>query len=189
MFASRSLVQALAAGLPRQDHGLLRFHNDEFDEMPCKLNSTENPFSFEKNIQSYLNIFCPLVLSLYSYDDSCISLFLFVCLCLSFSGVVVRVLASSRQELQVEAMEVPTIHRWSIVGPLLIQPVHTYSAEKRVKRPQYLTAKKWLALFLNVEFDVSMQCHPHPDVIFRTACSTILVYVTHYTLSLMIIDP
>jgi hypothetical protein len=117
VFASRSPVQALAAGLPRQDHvyittnGLLRFHNDEFDEMPCKLNSTENPFSFEKNIQSYLNIFCPLVLSLYSYDDYCISLSLFVCLCLSFSGVVVRVLASSRQELQVEAMEVPTIHR------------------------------------------------------------------------------
>jgi len=26
----------------------VRFHNDEFDEMPCKLDSTENPRSIEK---------------------------------------------------------------------------------------------------------------------------------------------
>jgi len=35
---------------------------------------------------------------------------LFVCLCLSFSGLVVRVLATSHQELQVETIKVPTIH-------------------------------------------------------------------------------
>jgi len=27
---------------------LFRFHNDEFDEMPCELGFTENPRSFEK---------------------------------------------------------------------------------------------------------------------------------------------
>ena len=54
MFASRSPARALAAGLPRQDHvyittdELFRLHNNEFDEMPCKLDSTENPRSFEK---------------------------------------------------------------------------------------------------------------------------------------------
>jgi len=42
-FASRRHARALAAGLPRQDHvyitidELYRFHNDEFDEMPCEL--------------------------------------------------------------------------------------------------------------------------------------------------------
>jgi len=50
----RSHTRALAAGLPRQDHvyittdELFRFHNDEFDEMPCKLDSTENLRSFGK---------------------------------------------------------------------------------------------------------------------------------------------
>jgi len=49
-----ALLPALAAGLPRQDRvyittdELFRFHNDEFDELPCKLDSTENPRSFEK---------------------------------------------------------------------------------------------------------------------------------------------
>jgi len=27
---------------------LFRFHNNEFDEMPCKPDSTENPLSFKK---------------------------------------------------------------------------------------------------------------------------------------------
>jgi len=56
-FASRRHARALAAGLPRQDHiyittvvtdELFRFRNDKYDEMPCKLNSTENLRSFEK---------------------------------------------------------------------------------------------------------------------------------------------
>jgi len=44
----------LDAGLPRQDHvystsdELCRFHNQKFDEMRCKLDSTENPRSFAK---------------------------------------------------------------------------------------------------------------------------------------------
>jgi len=42
------------ACLPRQDHVYtatdesLRFHNNKFDEMPCKLDSTENLRPFEK---------------------------------------------------------------------------------------------------------------------------------------------
>jgi len=54
VFAFRSPVRALAAGLPRQDHiystidESFRFHNKNFDEMRCKLDSTENPRSFEK---------------------------------------------------------------------------------------------------------------------------------------------
>jgi len=53
-FPSRSPARALAAGLPHQDHisittdELYCFHNDEFDELPCKLDSTENLRSFEK---------------------------------------------------------------------------------------------------------------------------------------------
>jgi len=53
-FAFRSLARALAAGLPRQDHVYkttdesFRFHNKKIDEMRCKLDSTENPRSFEK---------------------------------------------------------------------------------------------------------------------------------------------
>ena len=45
---------ALAACLPRHDHVYIttdesfRFHNNKFDEMPWKLNSTENPRSFKK---------------------------------------------------------------------------------------------------------------------------------------------
>ena len=58
--------------------------------------------------------------SLYFHDNFCVSLSLFVCLCLSSSEAVVQVLARSNQELQVEAMEVPTMHRWSIVNPSLI---------------------------------------------------------------------
>ena len=47
-------AQALAAGLPRQDHVYkstdesFRLHNKYFDEMRCKLDSTENPRSFAK---------------------------------------------------------------------------------------------------------------------------------------------
>jgi len=53
-FAFRSPARALTADLPHRHHiyfttdKLFRFYNDEFDEMPCKLDSTENPFSFEK---------------------------------------------------------------------------------------------------------------------------------------------
>jgi len=44
----------LAAGLPRQDHVYkttdesFHFHNKNFDEIRCKLDSTENPRPFEK---------------------------------------------------------------------------------------------------------------------------------------------
>jgi len=54
-FASRRHARAMAACLPCQDHvyittdELLRFHKNEFDEMPCKRDSTENPRSFEKH--------------------------------------------------------------------------------------------------------------------------------------------
>jgi len=47
--------RALVACLPSQDHvwrttdELIRFHNNKVDEMPCKLESTENPHSFEKD--------------------------------------------------------------------------------------------------------------------------------------------
>jgi len=45
----------MAAGLPRQDHvgitteQLVRFHKNEFDEMMCKLGSSEYARSFEQN--------------------------------------------------------------------------------------------------------------------------------------------
>jgi len=51
-FTCRSHARALAAGLPRQDHvciatdNLFRFHSSEFDEIPCKLDSTEFARSF-----------------------------------------------------------------------------------------------------------------------------------------------
>jgi len=53
-FQSRRRARALVAGLPRQNHvystidQLFRFKNNESDEMPCKLDSTENRRSFEK---------------------------------------------------------------------------------------------------------------------------------------------
>jgi len=53
-FAFRSPARALAAGLPRQDYVYsttdesFRFHNQNFDEMCCKMDSTENPRSFDK---------------------------------------------------------------------------------------------------------------------------------------------
>ena len=53
-FPQPRAARALAAGLPRQDHVYkttdesFRFHNKNFDEMLCKLESTENPSSFEK---------------------------------------------------------------------------------------------------------------------------------------------
>jgi len=55
VFAFRSPARALAAGLPRQDHvykttnELFRLHNKNFDEIRCKLDSIENPRSFEKH--------------------------------------------------------------------------------------------------------------------------------------------
>ena len=58
MFAFRSLARALAAYLPRQDHiysttdESFRIHNKDFDEMRCKLDSTENPRS--TNTQPHL---------------------------------------------------------------------------------------------------------------------------------------
>jgi len=51
----RSPARALAAGLPRQDHVYsitdesFRSHNKKFDEISCKLDSSENPPSFEKH--------------------------------------------------------------------------------------------------------------------------------------------
>jgi len=48
VFASRRHAQALAAGLPHQDHvdinadESFHFHNNKLDEMPCKLDSIEN---------------------------------------------------------------------------------------------------------------------------------------------------
>ena len=53
-FAFRSLARAPAACLPCQDHvysttdELFRFHNKKINGMRCKLDSTENPSSFEK---------------------------------------------------------------------------------------------------------------------------------------------
>ena len=53
-FAFRSSARALAADLPRQDHVYkttdesFRFHNKNFDEISYKLDSTEDPRSFEK---------------------------------------------------------------------------------------------------------------------------------------------
>jgi len=55
VFASRSPTRALATSLPHQDHvyitteELFRFHNNEFNEIPSKLDFTENPRSFEKH--------------------------------------------------------------------------------------------------------------------------------------------
>jgi len=52
-FTFRSPARALAAGLSRQDHIYkttdepFRFHNKNFDEMCCKLDSTENTRSIE----------------------------------------------------------------------------------------------------------------------------------------------
>ena len=52
-FTFCSLARALAACLPCQDHVYsttdesIRFNNKKFDEMRCKLDSTENPTSFE----------------------------------------------------------------------------------------------------------------------------------------------
>jgi len=54
VFASRGPAQALAVGLPHQDHvyintdELFRFHYNDFDEVPFKLESNENPRLFEK---------------------------------------------------------------------------------------------------------------------------------------------
>jgi len=51
---SASPARALAAGLRRQDQvykttdELFRLHNKKIDEMRCKLDSSENPRSFEK---------------------------------------------------------------------------------------------------------------------------------------------
>jgi len=51
---SRSPARVLAAGLPRQDHvwipvdELFCFHKNEFDEISCKLEYTENLRSLKK---------------------------------------------------------------------------------------------------------------------------------------------
>ena len=53
-FASRRHAQALAACSTRLDHAYIttdesfRFHDNKFDEIPCKTDSTENPRSVEK---------------------------------------------------------------------------------------------------------------------------------------------
>ena len=57
---------------------------------------------------------------LYFCDIFCVSMFLFFWLFLSFSGVLVRVLTTGHQELQVEVIKVPAIHRCTIVDPSLI---------------------------------------------------------------------
>jgi len=55
VFTSRSHARALAAGLPHQDHvwittyQFVDFHKKEFDEMICKMKSTEIPCLFEKS--------------------------------------------------------------------------------------------------------------------------------------------
>ena len=57
-FASRSHARALGACLRRQDDvcittdELVYFHKNEFDEMTCELESTENPHSIEKHSTS-----------------------------------------------------------------------------------------------------------------------------------------
>jgi len=56
----RSHARTLTAGLPRQDHvcittdQLVCFHNNEFDEMSCKLNFTENLRSWKKYLTQLL---------------------------------------------------------------------------------------------------------------------------------------
>jgi len=63
VFASRSNAQALAAGLPRQDHlsitigNLFRFHNNEFDEMPCKLDVTDSEYARSNKTQPCIDEF------------------------------------------------------------------------------------------------------------------------------------
>jgi len=56
-------VQGLGGpAFPRQNHAYIttdesfRFHNNKFDEMPCKVDSTENPRSFE----TYPNLKLPI---------------------------------------------------------------------------------------------------------------------------------
>jgi len=66
VFASYRDARALAAYLLRQDHvyittdELFRFHNNKFDEMPCKLDSTENVRSLPKypTPPETMNLFC-----------------------------------------------------------------------------------------------------------------------------------
>ena len=54
MFASRSPAKHWPHVLQSQDHfyitpyKVFRFRNNKFNEMPCKLDSTENPRSFQK---------------------------------------------------------------------------------------------------------------------------------------------
>jgi len=50
VFAFRSPTRALATDLPSQDYvyKTFRLHNKNLDEMRCKMDSTENPRSFEK---------------------------------------------------------------------------------------------------------------------------------------------
>jgi len=54
VIAYRTYARALPVCLPRQGHVYItanqffRFHTNKFNKMPCKLDSTENPHSFEK---------------------------------------------------------------------------------------------------------------------------------------------
>jgi len=54
-FASRSHARALAIGWSRQEHvwitpeHLVRFHNNEFDELLCKLDSAKYAGAFQQN--------------------------------------------------------------------------------------------------------------------------------------------
>jgi len=55
------MLERWAAGLPHQDHVYIttdelesfRFNNNELDEMSCKLDSTENPFSESFKFKKY----------------------------------------------------------------------------------------------------------------------------------------
>ena len=61
--ASRRHGRVLDACVPRQDYvynstdKLFRFHNDEIDEMPCKLDSIENPRSLKYPTPSVVGFF------------------------------------------------------------------------------------------------------------------------------------
>jgi len=73
-----------------------------------------NDFSFSKKSSS-----CSHSSSLYFCSYFCISLSLFVSLCLSLSAVV-QVLATSQQELQVEAMKGPTIRNNLLISSVCL---------------------------------------------------------------------
>ena len=93
---------------------------------------------------------------LYFCDYFWISLFLSVCLCLPFSGVVVRVVATGHQSgVDGGAKDTSLIHRWSCVDIIC---THAFGWEKTYKAT-ILDCDNLLSLFLNVKFDVSLLCH------------------------------